>query len=822
MLEHDVSAAEALAQLSVPDNDPAGFNRRQFLKMVGWGVGGGAVLGSLGASILPELLPSQFREAWATSPIGPTDGVLVLVGMHGGNDGLNTVVPYGNGSYYSYRANIAIPQGQVLAINANVGLHPNLSYIKSLYDQNMVAIVQGVGYPSPDLSHFNSMATWMYGRSDNAVPTSGWVGRWLDGLAGGDDLFKIAAVGSSLPLHMVGLNRRGTTIPEWGIDFGGGTSTNDLRLYNAIRAYAGASGNRGPWHDMIAQTERAQIDVAQTVAPVFAEALPNGRLLKKMTVAARLINADLGLRVIDASYDNFDTHANEPTDHGSRMAEFDAAIQAFYATLDPRFQGRVTVMTFSEFGRTPWSNDSMGTDHGTANNHFVIGPSVRGGLYGAQPSLTGLARWDRMGFSVDFRSLYTSVIDSWLGGGASTVLNATYENLNLFNPPGSVSGGIIGVAPPAVSVPTEFVGVVPFRLMDSREGLGGPNAPFDEGMTRSLKVTGLGGVPTVGVVAAVLNVTAVGGTAPSFVTVWPTGVARPNTSSLNTRGGDVVPNLVITMLNGAGQANLYNHSGSGHVVVDVVGYFRSDPATRFTSLTPARILDTRAGSGAPQAPLGAAASIDLQVAGAGGVVADADSVVMNVTVTEPTAAGFITVWPTGETMPTASNLNFVARQTVPNLVISKLGTGGNVSMFNSSGSTHVVADVLGYFRAGSGAQLTSMTPMRLLDTRSNGGVSQPVGQTPYVLPVAGQQGIPASGVVAVVLNVTATEPTASGFVTVYPSGEELPVASNLNTETWLTRANLVIAKLGTDGNVALYNSAGTVHLIADVVGYFTA
>jgi uncharacterized protein (DUF1501 family) len=822
MLDHDISTAEALARLSVNDNDPSGFNRRQFLKMVGWGVGGGAVLGSLGAAVLPELLPSQLREAWATSPIGPNDGVLVLVGMYGGNDGLNTVIPYGNGLYYDYRANIAIPQAQVLPIDANIGLHPNLAYIKSLYDQNMVAIVQGVGYPNPDLSHFNSMATWMYGRSDTAVPTSGWVGRWLDGLAGGDDLFKIATVGSSLPLHMIGVNRRGTTIPEWGIDFGGGTSDNDLRMYNAVRAYAGAPAGRGPWHDMIAQTERSQIDVAQTVAPVFVDALPSGQLLKKMTVAARLINADLGLRVIDASYDNFDTHSDEPTAHGDRMAEFDAAIQAFYATLDPRFQGRVTVMTFSEFGRTPWSNDSMGTDHGTANNHFVIGPSVRGGLYGQQPSLTGLARWDRMDFNVDFRSLYTSVLDGWLGGGASTVLNGTYTNLNLFNPPGSVTGGIAGVPPPAVSVPTEFVGVVPFRLMDSREGVGGPKAPFGQGMTRAVKVTGLGGVPTVGVTAAVLNVTAVGGSAPSFVTVWPAGITRPNTSSLNTRGGDVVPNLVITMLNGAGQANLYNNSGSGHCVVDVVGYFRSDPASRFTSLTPTRILDTRGGLGAPQAPVDAGMSIDLQVASAGGVVSDADSVVMNVTVTEPTTAGFITVWPTGSAMPTASNLNFVAGQTVPNLVISKLGTNGQVSLFNSSGSTQLIADVLGYFRAGSGARLTSMTPVRLLDTRSDGGVSRPVAQTPLVLPVAGHNGVPASGVVAVVLNVTATEPTVGGFVTVFPSGEAIPVASNLNTVAGQTRANLVIAKLGADGAVAMYNSAGTVQLVADVVGYFTA
>ena len=821
MLDHDISTADALALLSVSDDDPSGFNRRQFLKMVGYGVGGGVALGTLGASVLPQLLPGQLRAAWATNPIGPADGVLVLLGMYGGNDGLNTVVPYGNGSYYDYRANIAIPPAQVLHIDSNVGLHPNLTYLKSLYDQGRVAIVQGVGYPDPDLSHFNSMATWMYGRSDTSLPTSGWVGRWLDGVSNASDLFKAAVVGSSLPLHMIGNDYRATTIPEWGLDFGDGTSASDLRMYSAIRAFSAAPAGRGPWHDMIAQTEHSQIDVGQAVAPIFVADLPSGELMKKMTVAARLINADLGLRVIDASYDNFDTHSDELNGHGDRMAELDAALQMFFATVDSRFQGRVTVMTFSEFGRTPWSNDSGGTDHGTANNHFVIGPSVRGGLYGQQPSLASLGRWDRLDFSVDFRSLYTSVLDGWLGGGAGTVLNGNYENLNLFNALSGGGGGAGGGPTPAKTVPTDFVGMVPYRLMDSRDGTGGPRSPFEQGMMRSLQVTGRGGIPTSGVLAAVLNVTSVGSNAPAFLTVWPAGVGRPNTSSLNTRGGDVVPNLVITMLNDVGQANVFNSAG-GHCVVDVVGYFGTATGTRFNSLTPARVLDTRSGLGAPKAAVAQGTSIELQVSGRGGVAADADSVVMNVTVTEPTGNGFITAWPTGTGMPTSSNLNFVADQTVPNLVVSKLGTGGKVSLFNSSGSTHLIADVLGYFRAGSGSQLTAMTPARLLDTRTDGGASHPVGQTPLILPVLGQKGIPSTGVVAVALNVTATEPTINGFVSVYPSGESLPTASNLNTVAGVTRANLVIAKVGADGAVAMFNSAGTTHLIADVVGYFTA
>ena len=184
------------------------------------------------------------------------------------------------------------------------------------------------------------------------------------------------------------------------------------------------------------------------------------------------------------------------------------------------------------------------------------------------------------------------------------------------------------------------------------------------------------------------------------------------------------------------------------------------------------------------------------------------------------------MWPTGAVMPTASNLNFVPGQTVPNLVIAKLGAvgtagAGMVSLYNSAGTTHLIADVLGSFRSGSGARLTSLPPERVLDTRVDGGSSKPVGQTPLVLPVAGRGGVPASGATAVVLNVTATDGTNSGYVTVYPAGQDVPTASNLNITAGQTRANLVIAKVGADGAVALFNSAGTVHLLADVVGYFT-
>jgi uncharacterized protein (DUF1501 family) len=156
MLDPDISTEDAKRLLSLDDQSPAALDRRRFLQMVGWGVGGGALMGGLGEMVLPAMLPDQMREAWAGTPVGPNDGILVLVGFDGGLDFLNTFVQYTNGTYYSQRGALAIPANQVLAINGSLGFNNRLPFLKSLWDQNDMAIVQGVGYPNPDLSHFNS------------------------------------------------------------------------------------------------------------------------------------------------------------------------------------------------------------------------------------------------------------------------------------------------------------------------------------------------------------------------------------------------------------------------------------------------------------------------------------------------------------------------------------------------------------------------------------------------------------------------------------------------------------------------------------------
>lgn len=247
----------------------------------------------------------------------------------------------------------------------------------------------------------------------------------------------------------------------------------------------------------------------------------------------------------------------------------------------------------------------------------------------------------------------------------------------------------------------------------------------------------------------------------------------------------------------------------------------------FHGLTPARILDTRYGTGGFNGPVGRAATIAVPVAGQGGVPATgASAVVLNVTITEPTSETFLTVFPSGTVRPLASNLNALANKTVPNLVVAKLGADGKVAVYNHDGTSHVIYDVMGWYSDASGpagARFSSLTPARIVDTRNGtGGFTAPVGVAGTISPtVVGVGGVPAAGVSAVVLNVTVTQPTAGeSFLTVFPTGATRPLTSNLNFSAGRSVPNLVIAKVGADGKVSVYNHAGTTDVILDVVGWF--
>ncbi len=842
MTDPEISTADARRLLSVPSDDtrhdtpndrsrsggPNGWSRRRFLQAVGLGVGAGVSIDSLGSLLFGASVP----DAWAGPPIGANDGILVNVMFFGGNDGINTVVPFTDPNYAKWRnaGNVRLDPAAVLPINGNLALHPSLTYLKSLYDAGQVAVLQGVGYPNPNLSHFTSMGIWMHGRFDSGPPSNGWLGRWLDGQPAATATFAAATVGPSVPLHLIGDTRRALGVPDDGEMFGAETDPAWLRAYTALSGMAAAPAGRGPWHDAYAATMRTTLTVAGEIGPALTPQINGSEFVRKLTMAARLINANLGLRVVDVGVGGFDNHDGEPNKHKQLMTDLNAGLGAFFATLSPAYRNRVMLMTSSEFGRTPGSNASAGTDHGTLSTHFMIGANVRGGIYGSPPDLGAItSQWDRLVFgsgSIDFRAMYGTVLDGWLGGGGSTILGGTFDHLDVFRAgpgvpvtPAPGPGPVLPPAPPGPA--SQLMTLSPQRLIDTRSGIGGRSTALGPGETWKVPIAGRAGVPA-DAVAVALNVTSDQATSPTFLTVWASGTGRPVTSNLNPTPARAVPNMVVAQLQG-GAVDVYNLKGSVHVIIDVVGYFKAGTSVGMVPVQPTRMLDTRDGTGGFHGKAGQGTVIDLQLAGVGGIPPGAIAVALNVTATQPDQPSFLSVYPSGEPLPATSSVNMVAGQTVPNMVISRLGANGKVGIFNLKGNTHVVVDVLGYFRPGAGGAFVSLAPVRLLDTRDGTGVpgTARVGQTPLRVAVVGQKGVPAKAVGAVLLNVTAVEPTRDTFVTVYPGGTTLPNASNVNVLAGQIAPNMVLARLGAGGDINLANYAGDVDLVADLVGYFT-
>jgi len=385
---------------------------------------------------------------------------------------------------------------------------------------------------------------------------------------------------------------------------------------------------------------------------------------------------------------------------------------------------------------------------------------------------------------------------------------------------------------PGLGATSRFVPLAPARILDTRIAEGAPPGKPGPDSTLDVQVTGRAGVPDIGVSAVVLNVTATEATDAGFVTVWPSGQERPLASNLNLeRPGQTIPNLVVVPVGAGGRVSIFTQSGA-HLLADVAGYFA--PATtsaggRLVPVTPARLLDTRVGEGAPPGKPGPEATVDLQVTGRGGVPhAGVSAVVLNVTATEATDAGFVTVWPAGLPRPNASNLNLERPdQTIPNLVMVPVGEGGRVLLSTQSG-THLLADVAGWFTddaapPGAAGLFVPVTPARVLDTREgNGAPPGPLAPDATLdLVLAARGGLPAGGLGAVVLNVTATEAAAPGFVTAWPTGLPRPLASNLNLERpGQTIPNAAVVPVGAGGgSVSFYSQAGT-HLVADTAGWF--
>ena len=373
----------------------------------------------------------------------------------------------------------------------------------------------------------------------------------------------------------------------------------------------------------------------------------------------------------------------------------------------------------------------------------------------------------------------------------------------------------------------------PVRIMDTRSGLGGHLGALSAGQSVSLQVAGAG-APS-GAYAAVLNVTVTGTSAPSYLTVYPAGAPRPLASNLNWTQGATVANLVEVRLGTGGALTLFNAAGQAQVIADLAGWVSTPSATPgaaglYNALVPSRLLDTRDGTGAPRGAIAGGGAVSLQVTGRGGVPATGvGAVVLNVTAADVSLPTYVTVWPEGSVRPVVSNLNPGSGQTVANRVIVKLGTGGRVDLFNAAGSANLVADVNGWFSDGTvaagGSTFTGMTPYRIVDTRDgtgNLGSSLWPGQA-VAVQVSGRGGVPAMSAStpprAVVINVTATGGTASGYLTLWPDGAARPLASDLNWAPAATVPNLAIVGLGSSGKLDIFSPAGYTDVVIDVVGY---
>ena len=356
--------------------------------------------------------------------------------------------------------------------------------------------------------------------------------------------------------------------------------------------------------------------------------------------------------------------------------------------------------------------------------------------------------------------------------------------------------------------------ITPVRLLDTRQPLGVPVVgKLQAGRVLELA---LGSQVAQSTTAVALNVTVTEPDGPGFLTVYPCDQPLPKASNLNYVTNETVPNLVNVKLS----------------ITGTVCFFSSRPTRTFErgggagaqSLTPARLLDTRKPIGVPTiGKLNAGDTLVLQVSGSGGVPSsNVAAATLNVTVTEPDGSGFITVYPCDDQRPTASNLNFVAGQTVPNLVTARLSATGTVCLFTSA-TTHLVADVAAWYSVNAAQGYHELPPQRILDTREPIGVpaiGKVIGGQSLVVQVAGQGGVPATGALAVTMNVTVTEPDEAGFLTVYPCDADRPEASNLNFTKGETVPNLVTVKLSAVGTVCLF-AQRTTDLVADVAGYFT-
>jgi uncharacterized protein (DUF1501 family) len=420
------------------------LNRRDFLAR------------SLKTSTLLACAPAvpQFLANTARAAEQEKDGtILVVVEMGGGNDGLNTVIPYADDLYQKARPTLRLTKKNVLKVNDHIGLHNGLSSLQGMLNENQLAIVQGVGYPNPDRSHFESMDIWQSADVTRANMT-GWLGRSIPSLHDAKGSIPAMQIGTSqMPLALQGASG-GVVSLNQGVPYQLNLGSDEPRHAPRRKLIEDLTGTKPdtPDDDLLAFVRRRQVQTYTTLdklkavletdkdndqprqAPAARRfGFGNGVLSTNLSLVAKLIKQDFGTRVYYVTIGGFDTHASQADKHAELLQELGQAVGAFFQQIkDGEHDKRVVLMTFSEFGRRVKENGSRGTDHGAASCLFVAGPAVKGGPVGDHPKLDDLDSGD-LRFGIDFRRVYATLLDQWLKVDSKAVLNGQFAHLPLLN-----------------------------------------------------------------------------------------------------------------------------------------------------------------------------------------------------------------------------------------------------------------------------------------------------------------------------------------------------------------------------------------------------
>ncbi|MFI5783571.1 DUF1501 domain-containing protein [Nocardia sp. NPDC051570] len=367
------------------------FTRRQFLV-------GSSVLGALGVLGASAITWDELHRRAETTPLPPGSGVLVVLTLYGGNDGINTVIPYADNAYHDARPELAYRAEEVLHLDDRLGLNPAMKGLAQLWQQRRLAIVRGVGYPKPDHSHFRSMDIWQTASPDEPVPT-GWIGRWLD--VTGDDPVRAVSIGSVLPQLALGVKHTAAALDP-------ASAPLPPEMSAALSGLAATDPADSAAQGCVCTGYQAEQTVEQTFSVLKGtKATPGGNPLSaQLDLVGRCIKAAVPTRVYSVSLGGFDTHADERHTQEQLLGRFDEAVSGFLRDMAGH---PVVLLAYSEFGRRVHANASQGTDHGTAGPVFVAGAPVEGGFYGDEPSLTDLDDGD-LKSTVDFRDIYHELL----------------------------------------------------------------------------------------------------------------------------------------------------------------------------------------------------------------------------------------------------------------------------------------------------------------------------------------------------------------------------------------------------------------------------